>query len=96
MADFQGPNMSQSWLDEMGAKLDDLIQSEMGRVPSYCERYTTANPRERRQCASCHEWYTIGVRTRRLLLTYCTVACAVRGGMDEQIAEQQLAERVEP
>ncbi len=28
MADFQGPNMSQSWLDEMGAKLDEIIHSE--------------------------------------------------------------------
>jgi|SRR5216684_635778 len=28
MTDFQGPNMSQSWLDEMGAKLDELIASE--------------------------------------------------------------------
>ncbi len=46
MADFQGPNMSQSWLDEMGAKLDEIIQSEvksswneLQSVPSYAERY---------------------------------------------------------
>ncbi len=46
MADFQGPNMSQDWLDEMVAKLDEIIQSEvksswneLQRVPSYAERY---------------------------------------------------------
>ncbi len=39
MADFQGPNVSQDWLDEIGAKLDEIIRSELQRVPSYVERY---------------------------------------------------------
>jgi len=49
----------------------------------------------RRQCACCKESYAINTyRTRKLLLTYCTVACAVRAGMAQQEAEQQLEEVV--
>src|SRR5258707_11841988 len=49
----------------------------------------------RRQCACWKESYAINAyRTRKLLLTYCTVACAVRAGMAQQEAEQQLEEVV--
>ncbi len=39
MTDFQGPNMSQSWLDDIGARLVQIKREELAAVPSYCERF---------------------------------------------------------
>src|SRR5258708_33701584 len=41
MTDAQGPNMSRAWLDEMGARLEQIKRAELAAVPSYCERFAS-------------------------------------------------------
>jgi len=39
MSDAQGPNMSRAWLDDIGARLEQIKREELAAVPSYCERF---------------------------------------------------------
>ena len=41
MSDARGPNMSRAWLDEMGARLEQIKRAELAAVPSYCERFAS-------------------------------------------------------
>src|SRR5258708_1211088 len=79
-------------LAEIALQLATLNEHLSKTEPHYVERNLTAEHMHV-HCAWCKEGYAINTyRTRRLLLTYCTVACAVRAGMAEQEAEQQLEE----
>ncbi len=79
--------------EQSAALLAWAQQSEQAAAAIAVECNIQREQDARRQCACCKESYAINTyRTRRLLLTYCTVACAVRAGMAEQEAEQQLEE----
>ena len=40
MSDARGPNMGKQWLDDIGARLEQIKREELAAVPSYCGRFS--------------------------------------------------------
>ena len=50
----RGPDMSRAWLDDVGARLEQIKREELAAVPSYCKRFVKQEAQELigRMCAS--------------------------------------------
>jgi uncharacterized protein YeaO (DUF488 family) len=71
------------------------------RAGEHCHRYIVVQSAKEKNmewkiaCNHCHETYSVHLRTRKLLMAYCTVECATAHGMPQQEADRLLATVIE-